>query len=33
MASMKPSNIIEFSIAGYGRDFDVDLEFKNVKVF
>mgnify|MGYP001229832916 FL=1 len=33
MASMKPSNIREFSIAGYGRDFDVDLEFKNVKVF
>ena len=33
MASMKPQNIRDISIAGYGRDFDVDLEFKDVNVF
>ena len=33
MASMKPQNIRDISIAGYGRDFDVDLEFKEVNVF
>ena len=33
MSSMKPRNISELSIAGYGRDFDVDLEFKDVKIF
>ena len=33
MASMKPQNIRDISIAGYGRDFDVDLEFKDVTVF
>ena len=33
MSSMKPRNIRELSIAGFGRDFDVDLEFKDVKIF
>ena len=33
MSSMKPQNIRDISIAGYGRDFDVDLEFKDVTVF
>ena len=33
MASMKPQNIRDISIAGYGRDFDVNLEFKDVNVF
>tara|TARA_B100001758_G_C18121630_1_gene459041 strand:+ start:73 stop:570 length:498 start_codon:yes stop_codon:yes gene_type:complete len=33
MSSMKPKNIRELSIAGFGRDFDVDLEFKDVQIF
>ena len=33
LSSMKPNNIRDLSIAGFGRDFDVDLEFKNVQVF
>lgn len=33
MAAMKPQNIRDISIAGYGRDFDVNLEFKDVTVF
>ncbi len=32
-ASMKSQNIGEIAIAGYGRDFDVDMEFKNVSLF
>ena len=33
MSSMKPRNIRELSIAGFGRDFNVDLEFKDVQIF
>ena len=33
MAAMKPQNIRDISIAGYGRDFDVNLQFKDVTVF
>jgi len=32
-ASMKPKNIREISIAGYGRDFNVDLELKDIELF
>jgi len=32
-ASMKPENIREISIAGYGRDFNVDLELKDIELF
>ena len=32
-ASMKPKNIREISIAGYGRDFSVDLELKDIELF
>ena len=33
LASMKPKNIREISIAGYGRDFNVDLELKDIELF
>ena len=33
MATLKSQNIRDISIAGYGRDFDVNLEFKDVTVF
>ena len=33
MAVLKSQNIRDISIAGYGRDFDVNLEFKDVTVF
>ena len=33
MAALKSQNIRDISIAGYGRDFDVNLEFKDVTVF
>ncbi|MDA9154158.1 CIA30 family protein [Gammaproteobacteria bacterium] len=31
--SMKPKNIRDLSIAGYGRDFEVDLAIKNISLF
>ena len=33
MATLKSQNIRDISIAGHGRDFDVNLEFKDVTVF
>jgi hypothetical protein len=30
---MKPKNIREISIAGYGRDFNIDLELKDIELF
>ena len=33
VASMKPKNIREISIAGYGRDFNVDLELRDIELF
>ena len=33
LAALKSQNIRDISIAGYGRDFDVNLEFKDVTVF
>ena len=32
-ASMKPKNIRDISIAGYGRDFEVDLAIKDISLF
>ena len=31
-ASMKAKNIRDISIAGYGRDFEVDLEIKEINL-
>jgi len=31
--SMKPKNIRDLSIAGYGRDFEVDLAIKDISLF
>ena len=33
LAALESQNIRDISIAGYGRDFDVNLEFKDVTVF
>ena len=33
LAALKSQNIRDISIAGYGRDFNVNLEFKDVTVF
>ena len=33
VASMKPKNIRDISIAGYGRDFEVDLAIKDISLF
>ena len=31
--SLKPKNIRDISIAGFGRDFDVDLTIKDIALF
>ena len=32
-AKLRPNNIRDISFAGYGRDFDVDLQVKNISLY